>query len=257
MSGEQDGRNRRGAPETAALELDKIARRFGRRWALRGVTLRVAPGEVVALVGHNGSGKTTLLRVAATAIRPTRGSGRVCGRDILREPAAVRPLVGFLGHSPGLYEDLTASENLLFSLRMAGVAADSRAVAGALAEVGLTREAGEMVRYFSAGMRRRLALARLLLRPGRLVLLDEPYASFDPEGVERVNRLVREQRAHGGAVILATHDLARAAEVADRMVELVAGRLLEGKLPRGNGAAGAGERGAMGQPLALQESSGL
>ncbi|MGH7444214.1 MAG: ATP-binding cassette domain-containing protein, partial [Longimicrobiales bacterium] len=95
-----------------ALALDSIARRFGRRWVLRGVSLRVERGEVLALTGRNGSGKTTLLRVVTTALRPTRGTGRVFGHDLVRSAGAVREHVGILAHSAGLYDDLTAGENL-------------------------------------------------------------------------------------------------------------------------------------------------
>ena len=213
-----------GQPE-AALELREIARRFGRRWALRGVSMRVEPGEVLALVGHNGSGKTTLLRIAATALAPTRGEGAVFGVDIAREAAAVRHLVGLLAHRPGLYDDLTALENLRFAAAMLALPADARSLHGLLARVGLEREMGERVRHFSAGMQRRLAIARLLLRPPRLLLLDEPYASLDDDGVALVNALVHDTRARGGAAVLATHELERARPVVDVVSRLDAGRL--------------------------------
>lgn len=207
----------------SAVELSGIARRFGRRWALRGVSLRVAPGEVVAVVGNNGSGKTTLLRVIATALRPTRGAGRIYGYDLLHDASRIRELVGLLGHAPGVYSDLTAAENLNFAMRMAGLEPDRKAVAAALAEVGLGREAAERVRSFSAGMQRRLALARLLLRRPRLLLLDEPYASFDVDGIERLNGFLAACKAAGHSAIVATHDLSRASAVVDTVLELSGG----------------------------------
>lgn len=211
----------------AALALQGIVRRFGRRWVLRGASLRVEPGEVVALTGRNGSGKTTLLRVIATALRPTRGSARVFGMDVVAEAAAVRELVGLLAHHAGLYEDLTASENLAFAQRMYGGAADARRTAAVLDQVGLARERGERVRGFSAGMRRRLALARVLLRPPRLLLLDEPYASFDADGIQLVNRFAAQVAAAGGAVVVATHELTRARGLMDRTVRIEDGVLVE------------------------------
>jgi heme exporter protein A len=208
------------------LELAQVARRFGERWALRGVSLRVEPGEVLAIIGHNGSGKSTLLRVAATALRPTRGGGTVYGHDIVRDAGSVRTMVGMLAHAPGLYEDLTATENLRFTLEMLGRRADRATIVAALEAVGLAEEEHERVRGFSAGMHRRLSLARLLVQSPRLLLLDEPYSAFDAAGIGLVNGLVERTRAAGGAVLLVTHDIARARVVADRWVRMERGKLL-------------------------------
>jgi heme exporter protein A len=217
------------------VETSALARRFGRRWVLRGIDLQVEAGEVVALTGRNGSGKTTLLRLVASLIRPTRGSILVFGHDTVRDGAGVRPLVGILAHNAGLYDDLTASENLVFSVRMAGHSARTAPISETLDRVGLANFEFERVRGFSAGMRRRLGLARLLLRPPRLLLLDEPYASFDQDGIELVNEFAARTRAEGGTVLLSTHDMARAAGVADRRVHIVDGLLseqpLEGRPP--------------------------
>jgi heme exporter protein A len=219
-----EGSSATGAP---ALELDGIVRRFGRRWVLRGVSLRVEPGQVVALTGRNGSGKTTLLRVLTTGLRPTRGSGRVFGHELVADAAAVRERVGILAHSAGLYEDLTAGENLEFAQRMGGEKADAARIGAALEQVGLGGERRERVRGFSAGMRRRLALARLLLRPPSLLLLDEPYASFDADGLRLVNGFAAEVAAAGGAVVIATHELARGRGLVDRTVRITDGVLSE------------------------------
>ena len=214
------------APHEPALALEGIARRFGRRWVLRGVDFTVARGSVVALCGRNGSGKTTLLRIISTALTATRGTGRAFGLDLARDRGAVRPLVGMLAHHAGLYDDLTASENLAFSLRMNGERTEPARVAQALEETGLRHDANESVRGFSAGMRRRLALARLLLRPPALLLLDEPYASFDMDGITLVNAFAARIAQKGGAVLVATHDVARGAAVLQRAVLLESGRLV-------------------------------
>lgn len=217
------------APESLAapaVELTQVARRFGERWALRGVSLRVEAGEVLALLGRNGSGKTTLLRILSTALRPTRGSGRVLGHDLVREAAAIRGQIGVLGHSPGLYGDLTARENLRFAARMLGIEAAPTTIDEVLDAVSLGGEGDTRVRGFSAGMQRRLALARILLHRPRLILLDEPYASFDPSGIEMVNAFLAEHRSRGGTAVVATHDLARASGVLDRVFELRDGREL-------------------------------
>ena len=211
--------------EIRALAVENIARRFGRRWVLRGVTLEVRPGEAVALMGRNGSGKTTLLRILSTTIRPTRGRGSVFGHELVKEAHDIRPYIGMLGHHAGLYDDLTASENLRFAMRMYGLSVGRAEIESALEEVGLGAEVRERVRGFSAGMRRRLALARLVLRPPRLLLLDEPYAAFDQPGIDQVNAYVRRVVESGGAALIATHDLARARGVAERVVRIVDGRI--------------------------------
>jgi heme exporter protein A len=212
-------------PSFAAVDLQNIARRFARRWVLRGASLQVKPGEIVGMLGRNGSGKTTLLRVIATSLRPTRGTGTVYGNELVADADEVRACVGVLGHYAGLYDDLTAEENLRFATRMSGMKVAREAMQNVLEEVGLGGEARERVRGFSAGMRRRLAMARLLLRPPQLLLLDEPYASFDQHGIEFVNDFVRKTAARGGAAIVVTHDPARAADVTSRMMRIVDGRI--------------------------------
>jgi heme exporter protein A len=220
-----------GQPPQAAVEpavrLEGIARRFGDRWILRGVDFAVEPGEIVVLTGRNGSGKTTLLRIIGTLLRPTRGSALVFGFDTVRDGDRIRGSVGLLGHNNALYDDLTAAENLIFSLRMSGVPAPPERVAGALEEVGLSHVGRQRVRGFSAGMRRRLGLARLLLRPPQLLLLDEPYASFDQDGIDIVNEFAARTARAGGVVLLTTHDMTRAVEIMSRRVHIADGRLTE------------------------------
>ena len=212
--------------ETLALDLQNIARRFARRWVLRGISLQVTAGEAVALMGRNGSGKTTLLRVIATSLRPTRGDGHVYGNHLVKDADEVRECIGVLAHHAGLYDDLTASENLHFAMRMSGLSIGKDQINHALHEVGLGDEGKERVRGFSAGMRRRLALARLLLRPPRLLLLDEPYAAFDQAGIDFVNAFVNRIVAQGGAAVIATHDPARVSAVARRFVRIEDGKIV-------------------------------
>ncbi|HUE76738.1 MAG TPA: heme ABC exporter ATP-binding protein CcmA, partial [Longimicrobiales bacterium] len=184
------------------------------------------PGSVVAVMGRNGSGKTTLLRILATSLRPTRGGGTVFGHDLVDDSDAVRAQVGVLYHAAGVYGDLTARENLEFARRMWGGTAVV-SVEAALDRVGLLAAGDERAAGFSSGMARRLALARLVMRPPRLLLLDEPYASFDAEGIELVQGMVREVAGRGGVVLIATHDPARSLAVADRVLRLEEGRTVE------------------------------
>ncbi|HSH46738.1 MAG TPA: heme ABC exporter ATP-binding protein CcmA [Longimicrobiales bacterium] len=216
-----------------------IAKRFGHRWALRGLDLRARPGAVLGLLGANGSGKSTLLRILGTTLGPTRGGGRIFGLDLRADRAGIRSLVGAMYHAPGVYGDLTARENLLFATRMWGL--DAGGIDGALDRVGLTAVADEPAAGFSSGMTRRLALARLILRPGRLLLLDEPYASFDADGVDLVNEVVRETTARDGVVLIATHNPEKASAVVDEVVRLENGRTADIPTapPALTGAAGA------------------
>jgi heme exporter protein A len=227
---------------SGGLELRGLAQRFGRRWVLRGLDARVERGEVIALTGRNGSGKTTLLRICGTLLRPTRGTGSAFGLDVVRQAGALRERVGMLAHDAGLYATLTAEENLEFAQRMSGRAADHGAIGVALEMVGLGGHQRERAGGFSAGMRRRLALARLLLRPPSLLLLDEPYASFDVDGIELVNAFTLAVARAGGIVLIATHDLPRARQVLTRRLHIENGRFSEpGPLTEASFAGGIDE----------------
>lgn len=213
-----------------AIEARGLGKRFGMRWVLRGVTLDLARGEAVGLIGPNGSGKSTVLRILGTLLRPNAGTATVHGLDIVRDAAQVRAQVGYLAHTPGLYEDLTARENLQFAADMLGL--PSASVDGSLERVGLRSNASSRVRGFSAGMQRRLALARLIMRSPRVLLLDEPYSNLDEEGVELMNSVIRDVIASGGAAILALHELAPARGILDRLLALTDGRIAAGDAGR-------------------------
>lgn len=208
----------------STLKLEGIARRFGTRWALRRISVELDAGEVVGILGHNGSGKSTLLRVIATVLRPSAGQGWVCGHHLVREAIEVRRHIGFLAHLPGLYEDLTAVENLQFATRMLGIAESG--IEPTLDRVGLAHAKNERVRGYSAGMQRRLALARLILSSPRLLLLDEPYNNFDPQGIELVNDVIEEARARGGSALVVLHDRRQGEGVLNRILELDRGTIV-------------------------------
>lgn len=200
---------------------------LGRFPALAGATLSVDPGEVVLLQGPNGAGKSTLLRLCAGLIELTGGEATVLGNDLRTARRAVRPRVGLLGHGVGLYEDLTVADNLRFWARAVGRGIGE--VDGALAQVEMDgRLAGVEVSRLSAGQRRRTAIGVLLVRHAELWLLDEPHAGLDVAGRNLVDRLVQAAAQAGATVLIASHDLDRAAALAGRTVTVIGGMVVEG-----------------------------
>lgn len=210
-----------------AVAVHELARLFAHHAALAGVSLTVEAGRLIALRGPNGAGKTTLLRILATSLLPSFGSAQVDGLDVTRDAAAVRARVAYLGHATGLYDDLTAAENLRFAASMLGHADPRNAIRAALERTDLLADADRRVRGFSAGMRRRLALGRLLLREPSLVLLDEPHAALDADGQALVDGLLEEWHGRGVTVLVASHQSERISRLADGWARLEAGLLAE------------------------------
>jgi heme ABC exporter ATP-binding subunit CcmA len=206
---------------------------LGRFPALAGVDLDVAPGEVVLVQGPNGAGKTTLLRACAGLVPVVDGEATVLGHDLRRDRRSVRRHVALLGHATGLYDDLTVADNLRFVAR-ATRSSNGVSVEDALARLGLAgRLASVQVSRLSAGQRRRVAVAALLLRPADVWLLDEPHASLDAEGRERLDDLVGEAARAGAAVLLASHELERARALASRVVTMAGGQIQAAQRPAG------------------------
>jgi heme exporter protein A len=207
---------------SVAIRARGVGRAFGAIWALRGVDLTVAWGERVALLGPNGAGKTTLLRLLATLLRPTAGDLRVADLPLPGAADRVRGLIGYLGHQPGLLPDLTAWENLWLAGQLAGVPDLADRCAVWLARVGLWERRADRVRTFSRGMQQRLALARAFLADPPLLLLDEPDAGLDAQGLDLLEDLL----AGGRTVLLTTHHLERGLALARRAVVLVRGQVV-------------------------------
>lgn len=205
------------------IELDGVARRYGPRWAVAGVSLRVPQGEGVMLTGHNGSGKSTLLRCLSTAIKLHQGHIRIGGRDLWEHRHALRPGIGFFSYQGYLWDDLSGPDNLRAWARFSGISLDPGPL---LERVGLPPRRTDPVRTYSAGMRRRLALARLLLQKPRLVLLDEPYNALDAEGRQLVTEIAGSLRAEGATLFMATHLIEYSRQVCTRHVTLSDGRLV-------------------------------
>ena len=198
-----------------------MVKAYGARRALDGVDIDLREGETLAIVGPNGAGKTTLLRMLATLHRPTEGRLQMFGHDLPDMAQSVRPLLGYLGHDPLVYLDLTALQNLELFADLYGVPDPRERIEDLLDQVGLLPRAFEPVRTFSRGMAQRLGIARLLLHRPVLLLLDEPTSGLDAPGAALLDRVV----AGGTSVVLVTHDVERAVQVADRLLVLGGGRV--------------------------------
>jgi heme ABC exporter ATP-binding subunit CcmA len=202
-----------------AIALRGLSRAYGDHLALRDVSLELGPGETLAVLGPNGAGKTTLLRILATLLRPTEGEVAVLGAALPREGWKIRARIGFLGHEPLLYRELTVAENLAFHGRLYGLEGDGEGRAAELLErVGMDAAADVRVNELSAGMRQRVAVCRALLHEPELLLLDEPHAHLDPGASELVEPLIGPGSGH--TRVLVTHDPGAGLRGADRVLAL-------------------------------------
>ncbi|HTQ69604.1 MAG TPA: heme ABC exporter ATP-binding protein CcmA [Solirubrobacteraceae bacterium] len=205
----------------AAVELEGLARHYGEREALWGVSLSLQRGQTLVVLGPNGAGKTTLLRILAALLRPHAGEVRVLDRRLPEESWQVRGEVGLLAHEPMLYRSLTAEENLRFHARLHGV--QEQRVAELLAELSLSERAHEPLRTLSRGMVQRVAIARTVLHEPELLLLDEPYANLDPGALDLVDPLIGP--GSGRTRVMCSHDPAGALREADVVLGLREGRV--------------------------------
>jgi heme exporter protein A len=203
-----------------AIHLDGLERRYGERVALGGVSVTVEEGQTLVVLGANGAGKTTLLRVLSGLLRPHAGTVRVLGAELPGERWKLPKLVGYLGHEPLLYRDLTGRENLIYHARLHGVR-EAR-VEELLAAVGMERRADEPIAELSRGMVQRLASARAVLHDPALLLLDEPRAGLDPAAADLLEPLVG--RASGRTRVVVTHDIEGGLAESDLAVGLKDGR---------------------------------
>ncbi|MBF5041082.1 heme ABC exporter ATP-binding protein CcmA [Aggregicoccus sp. 17bor-14] len=207
-----------------ALALHDVSKRYGRRWALARLSYALPAGRSLLLTGHNGSGKTTLLRLVATALSPTAGRVEVLGKDSVGARDEVRREVALLSHASFLYEDLTAEQNLTVFARLLGLPSPRDAAQGLLTRVGLTQRSDSPVRQFSAGMRKRLAIARLLMKRPSLALLDEPFGELDPAGIAAMEEIIGQLKQEGVTVVLATHLVEQGLALCEERLHLQDGR---------------------------------
>jgi heme exporter protein A len=185
---------------------------------LRGLTLELEAGETLVVIGPNGAGKTTLLRILATLLRPSGGGVEVLGAALPREAYRARGRIGYLGHSPLLYRELSVIENLEFNAKLHGLSDPRGRIAELLAAAGLDRRGDELVRNLSAGMLQRAAVCRALLHDPELLLLDEPRSHLDVAGAEVVEAILAPQP--GRTRVIVTHELERGLAGADRVLAL-------------------------------------
>lgn len=207
-----------------AVEVEKLTRRYGRRWALAGVSFAVPKGAVMMIAGRNGSGKSTLLRVLSTAIRPYGGRASVGGFDVVTQRDDIRQRAALLSHYSYLYESLSARENLDILARLTN--GGQTILSAVLERVGLATRADDPVNTYSAGMRKRLSFARVLLQEPEIVMLDEPFGQLDPPGFALVEEVVADLKRRGATVLLATHQLERVSRFCDLQMTLEAGRIV-------------------------------
>jgi heme ABC exporter ATP-binding subunit CcmA len=206
------------------LEASDLHRAYGTARVLRGIDVRLTAGEALAVVGPNGAGKTTLLRVLAGLARPARGEVRVLGRLLHRGDHEARRPVGFLPHQTLLYDDLTIHENVAFAARLFGVPDPAESAGRVLDELALASRSGDRPRNLSRGLLQRAALARALVHMPRLILLDEPFTALDAAAAERLRSALRARLTAGAGLVLVTHQLSEAWDLATRIGVLAAGR---------------------------------
>lgn len=208
------------------IEVRKLVKRFGMKAVLRGLDFNVQPGEFVALLGPNGAGKTTFLRILSSLSRPSLGEVKVAGYHLPNQAAQVRARLGVVSHMPLLYADLTAEENLDFYARMYGIDDSAARVTDVLDMVGLESRRKDLVRTFSRGMQQRLAIGRAVLHDPEVILFDEPYTGLDQDASSMLDEVLKSVAAQGRTVVMTSHDLARAEDLATRFDVLSRGAIV-------------------------------
>jgi ABC-2 type transport system ATP-binding protein len=212
---------------------DDLTKYFGDFLAVDGVTLHVGTGEVLALLGPNGAGKTTTVRMLTSVLRPSRGCAKVAGYDVVDQPARVRSSVGILTEHHGLYNRMPAGEYLDFFGQIYGMEVNDRnkRINELMSSFGLKNDIDRRLGEFSKGMRQKLALARALLHSPPVLLLDEPTSAMDPESARLVRDSIKVLRSTERAIVICTHNLVEAEELADRIAIIRRGQIIVNGTP--------------------------
>lgn len=205
-----------------------LGKKFGEYWAVKKVNLNVQQGEVLALLGPNGAGKTTTIRLLTSVLSPTEGQAWIAGYDILDEFDKVRAVVGVLTEQHGLYGRMPAIDYLDFFGQLYGLTAEVRKdrITRLLNKFGLGDDGGRRIEEYSKGMRQKLALSRALLHDPPILLLDEPTSAMDPESAHLVRDGIRDLRSDNRTIILCTHNLSEAEELADKIAIIRRGEII-------------------------------
>jgi heme exporter protein A len=209
-----------------AVQLTDVSVRYGSHWALTRVSIQLPQNTKILLLGENGAGKTTLLRVLATTLKPTFGDLNLWGFSSQQHLPALRARIGLMTHFHHHYEALTALENLRFFQKLKGAFLSDTELLAMLEQMRLSAHAHRKVGEFSAGMKKRLSMARLLLNKPDLVLLDEPFGQLDPAGVELMTQMIKRLHQQGATLVIATHDIERGRDLCNREITLSNGRLV-------------------------------
>ena len=212
------------------IEIENLTKAYGYLPVLKRLSLVIERGQFVGLLGGNGSGKSTLLRLMSGLSKPTAGLIRVGGWQMPQEANAVRAQIGMVSHKSLLYDNLTARENLAFFARLYGIV-DSELLDDLLQRVGLEKRAHSLVRTFSRGMQQRLSIARALLHNPHVLLFDEPYTGLDQDAAAVLDDLLLQAHADGHTILMATHQLERAARLTNRIVILNRGTVAFDDVP--------------------------
>lgn len=213
--------------ERTIIEVQGLTKIYGLLPVLKSLDLTITHGEYIALLGPNGSGKSTLLRLLSGLSKPTQGTIRIGGWEIPKEAMEVRAQIGMVSHKPLLYENLTAHENLNFFAKLYNIPAPEREtrINNLLAQVGLKKRATSLVRTFSRGMQQRLSIARALLNEPDVLFFDEPYTGLDQDAGDMLDGLLKTAHGKNRTVVMTTHQLHRASNLASRAVILSRGKI--------------------------------
>jgi ABC-2 type transport system ATP-binding protein len=217
------------------IEVEKLVKKYGERVAVNEVSFSVQEGEIFGLLGPNGAGKTTTISILATLLPPDGGKVIIGGYDLAREANKIKPLIGFVPQELALYQTLSAWDNLAFFGRIYGLRGNvlKERIATALDMVGLRERAGDAVRTFSGGMKRRLNIAASLLHRPRILFLDEPTVGVDPQSRNFIFEHIERLKAEGMTIIYTTHYMEEAERLCDRVAIMDEGRILALDTPKG------------------------